>query len=289
MNSTSIDISVDASETNFSDRNTTRDNVFEIGSSELTKNIFIICCYSVIVLISIFGNLLVCSIVIRNRNMHSATYVFITNLALSDLLMTVLNIPFNVARLLLNDWPFGAIMCWCVPLMQFTSVYVSTFTMMCIAVDRYRVVSKPFRPRLQPCKAIQVTICIWLLAIFLSVPHAVFNKIDPIFTYRSLARCRTIYPKNTSRWITLFTIVTQYVLPLSVTGFLYYLTMARVWSRHVGVVTEAQVISQAKSKRTRLFLYHHITSMDEMDETDVNAQWEALRRTINLPMKTVLS
>ena len=127
------------------------------NDSDLTvREIIIIVCYTIIVIVSVFGNLLVCNIVARKASMRRTTYVFIANLAFSDLLMTVLNIPFNVARVLLKNWPFGAFMCIFVPLVQVTSVYVSTFTMMFIALDRYRVICKPLMPRLTP---LQVRMC----------------------------------------------------------------------------------------------------------------------------------
>ncbi|GFS75790.1 probable G-protein coupled receptor 83 [Nephila pilipes] len=182
--------------------------------------------------------------------MRSSTYVFIANLALSDILMTVLNIPFNVARILLDDWPFGSFMCSFVPLVQVTSVYVSTFTMTCIAVDRYRIISKPLEPRLRSMQAIKIIVCVWLLALLLSLPHAIFNKIETVFTNRHLVRCRAVYPRDTSLWITLVAVFTQYVLPLSITGVLYYLIIGQVWYRNsLGVMTERQRVSQANAKK----------------------------------------
>ncbi|GIY42832.1 probable G-protein coupled receptor 83 [Caerostris darwini] len=233
-----------------SQKNKLWSSVFASDPRLTTRDIFMMMSYTIIVLVSIFGNLLVCSIVARNPSLRGSTYVFIANLALSDLLMTILNIPFNVARLLLNNWPFGAFICSFVPLMQVTFVYVSTFTMTCIATDRYRIISKPLRPRLTTVQAIMIIICIWLLAVVLSLPHAIFNEVVESFTYRPLIRCRTVYPDNMSHWITLFTVLTQYVLPLSLAGVLYCLIVAKVWARNVlGVVTEAQLISQARAKR----------------------------------------
>lgn len=130
-------------------KNRTYDWSAALNKTNTIRDSAIIAFYSLIIIISIFGNLLVCNIVARNAKMRSSTYIFIANLALSDFMMTVLNIPFNVARILLNDWPFGSFMCSFVPLVQVTSVYVSTFTMTCIAVDRYRIISKPLEPRLR--------------------------------------------------------------------------------------------------------------------------------------------
>jgi hypothetical protein len=54
--------------------------------------------YGLIVLISLFGNGLVFSVIIRTRRLHTITNLFIANLSLGDLLMTTFNIPFTVAR-----------------------------------------------------------------------------------------------------------------------------------------------------------------------------------------------
>ncbi|KAF8792107.1 putative G-protein coupled receptor 83 like protein [Argiope bruennichi] len=139
------------------------------------RDSIIIAFYSLIILISIFGNLLVCNIVARSAKMRSSTYVFIANLALSDFMMTVLNIPFNVARILLNDWPFGSFMCSFVPLVQVTSVYVSTFTMTCIAVDRYRIISKPLEPRLRSAQTIKMLVVVVILFALCWFPLNTFN------------------------------------------------------------------------------------------------------------------
>ncbi|CAL1271635.1 unnamed protein product [Larinioides sclopetarius] len=227
------------------------------GSRISTRDVLIMISYFAIIVVSTFGNLLVCSIVVRNTSLRGATYVFIANLAASNLLMTVLNIPFNVVELLLNDWPFGNFMCSLVPLMRMIFVYVSTFTMSCIAVDRYRIIKKPLRPKMSTTQAIKIIICIWISAAVLSLPYAIFSEVDSIFTYRPLTRCRTIYPENTRPWIRLTTFVTQYVLPLSVIGILYCLIVAKVRSRStLGVVTEAQLINNqnADSRGDSVFL-----------------------------------
>ncbi|GBO09505.1 putative G-protein coupled receptor 83 [Araneus ventricosus] len=218
------------------------------GSRIFAKDALIMISYSAIIIVSTFGNLLVFSIVVRNASLRGATYVFIANLALSDLLMTVLNIPFNVVGLVFDDWPFGDFMCSLVSLMKMTFVYVFTFTMTCIAVDRYRIISKPLRPKMTATQAIRTIICIWISAAILSSPQTIFSEVDSVFTYRLLTRCRIIYPENMKPWIALFTIVTQYVLPLSVTGILYCLIVAKVWSRNTTPAV-VQIISQRSNQK----------------------------------------
>ena len=52
--------------------------------------------YGLIIVISLFGNFLVFSVIIKTRRLHTITNLFIANLAFGDLLMTTFNIPFTV-------------------------------------------------------------------------------------------------------------------------------------------------------------------------------------------------
>ena len=103
------------------------------------KHIFIIVLYLLIAFVSIVGNLLVVQLVIRSRRLHTLTHALLANLAVADLFMSTLNIPFSAARVILAEWPFGSFLCKTVPFVQVTSVYVTSITMAVIALDRYQV------------------------------------------------------------------------------------------------------------------------------------------------------
>ncbi len=89
---------------------------------KMIKNSIIIICYSIIFIISLFGNCLVCYVILSTRQMRTVTNFYIVNLTISDIMMTLINIPFNVMRFVLDDWPFGELLCKCVPFIQTTSV-----------------------------------------------------------------------------------------------------------------------------------------------------------------------
>lgn len=140
--------------------------------------------YALVMAVSLFGNLLVCYVVFRHRRLRSVTYTFLVNVALSDLLMTCLNIPFSVSRVLLDHWPFGDVLCSLVPFVQVMSVYVSSLTMAAIAVDRYRVILTPLKRRLRPPHGLIIMIMLWVLASMAALPYALYSEVVPIFTYR---------------------------------------------------------------------------------------------------------
>nr|XP_027194317.1 neuropeptide Y receptor type 1-like [Dermatophagoides pteronyssinus] len=196
------------------------------------RNILIITFYLTIVIISLFGNLIVCYVVFKRKHMRISTNLLMTNLALSDLIMTVINIPFNLARILLNDWPFGSLLCILVPLIQVTSVYVSTLTMTIIAIDRYQAILNPLNKRITTTLSTSlIIIVIWIAAALFSIPNIIFNRVVNI---GHLQRCRAIYPKpeiSYRRFVTLFTFLTQYAIPLSITAIAYIRISFYIWSK----------------------------------------------------------
>jgi hypothetical protein len=86
------------------------------------RNAFVIVLYSLIVIISLFVNSLVCLVLIKNKKLRTKANLLMANISVSGILMTVFNIPFNVIRIVLDDWPFGIILCKLLPSMQVTCV-----------------------------------------------------------------------------------------------------------------------------------------------------------------------
>lgn len=105
---------------------------------------FFFFCYTTIFVLGVFGNVLVCYVVGRNRSMQTVTNFFITNLALSDILLCVLAVPFTPLYSFLGQWIFGQWLCHLVAYAQGTSVYISTLTLTSIAIDRFFVIIYPF-------------------------------------------------------------------------------------------------------------------------------------------------
>lgn len=74
--------------------------------------------YSIIFLLAVLGNVLVILTLARNSRMRTNTNVFLLNLAISDLILAVLCMPFTLIGTLLRDFVFGEWMCRLVPFFQ---------------------------------------------------------------------------------------------------------------------------------------------------------------------------
>jgi hypothetical protein len=207
--------------TNFSFINSTYNNSsgdYEDEEEDYTiKNLIVIIFYSIIVCVSFCGNLLVLRVVFGKKKMRTTTNLLIASLALADVLTTTLNIPFNVARFLLFNYPFGKILCILVPFIQVCCVYVSTLTMGVIAIHRFWTITgiNSQSRSVSTFKLGIVILMVWIIAGGLALPHSVFNKIVPtVYKNESYNRCRVVYPElnfDFPFWLSIEAFFTQYL------------------------------------------------------------------------------
>ncbi|XP_072514790.1 neuropeptide FF receptor 1 like 3 [Salminus brasiliensis] len=134
--------------------------------------------YLFIFLLCMIGNGVVCLIVLRNRHMWTVTNVFILNLSISDLLVGIFCIPTTLVDNLITGWPFSDVMCKLSGLVQGTSVCASVFTLVAIAVDRFRCIVYPFKPKLTLLVAKATIGMIWLLALVIMFPSALMLTVE---------------------------------------------------------------------------------------------------------------
>lgn len=67
--------------------------------------------YTLIFLLSVFGNLLIIIVLMMNKRMRTVTNSFLLSLAVSDLMMAIFCMPFTLIPNILEDFIFGAAMC----------------------------------------------------------------------------------------------------------------------------------------------------------------------------------
>ncbi|XP_075163716.1 short neuropeptide F receptor [Haematobia irritans] len=141
--------------------------------------IFFCILYTTVFVLGVFGNVLVCYVVLRNRAMQTVTNIFITNLALSDILLCVLAVPFTPLYTFMGRWAFGRTLCHLVSFAQGCSIYISTLTLTSIAIDRYFVIIYPFHPRMKMSTCIAIVVSIWVISLLATLPYGMYVKVVP--------------------------------------------------------------------------------------------------------------
>ncbi|XP_075727920.1 prolactin-releasing peptide receptor isoform X1 [Rhipicephalus microplus] len=176
--------------------------------------------YAVVFALGVSGNALVCVAVLRRHTMRTVTNLLVANLALSDILLCALAVPFTPLYLFLGRWPFGAALCHLVPYAQSVSVYVSSLTLTAIAVHRFRAVVHPLRPRLlRPGSCGILCVALWVASALLTLPYAAFVR---LVRHGRTAYCEEVWPSLRGRQLFgALTTAAQFVLPLGVVGGCY--------------------------------------------------------------------
>nr|XP_020640045.1 probable G-protein coupled receptor 83 isoform X1 [Pogona vitticeps] len=227
------------------------------SQSRMVKALLIVS-YSVIICISLFGNVVVCHVVIKNKRMHSATSLFIVNLAVADLMITLLNTPFTLVRFVSSTWVFGKLMCHISRFVQYCSVHVSVLTLTAIALDRHQVIMHPLKPRMSIVKGGIYILIIWVMASCFSLPHAIYQKLfwAPYGHKMDRMVCLPSFPPPTDlfwKYLDLTTFVLLYILPLAVISVAYTTVAKKLWTRNaIGDVTMEQYYAHQRKKKMTL-------------------------------------
>ncbi|XP_051523877.1 neuropeptide FF receptor 1-like [Myxocyprinus asiaticus] len=153
--------------------------------------------YILIFSLCMLGNILVCFIVLKNRQMRTVTNIFILNLAISDLLVGIFCLPITLVDNLITGWPFDVVICKMSGLVQGASVSASVFTLVAIAVERFRCIVYPFQQKLTQREAIIMIAFIWALATAIMCPSAVTLTISQDVLHFMVDRDNITYPLYT--------------------------------------------------------------------------------------------
>ncbi|XP_030636585.1 neuropeptide FF receptor 2 [Chanos chanos] len=133
--------------------------------------------YLLIFLVCMVGNGVVCFIVLRSKNMRTVTNLFILNLAISDLLVGIFCMPTTLVDNIITGWPFGSVVCKLSGMVQGISVSASVFTLVAIAVDRFRCIVYPFKQKLTTSTSTLIIAVIWVLAVSIMCPSGVMLQV----------------------------------------------------------------------------------------------------------------
>ncbi|XP_055055173.2 dopamine receptor D7 [Misgurnus anguillicaudatus] len=138
-------------------------------SERITRSITA-CLLFIFVLSTFLGNALVCVAVVRFHHLRcKVAYVFVVSLAVSDLLVASLVMPWKATAEIVGFWPFG----------RFCEVWIA-FDIMCstasilnlciISVDRYWAISSPFsyEQRMTREVAFIMVGVVWTLSVLIS-------------------------------------------------------------------------------------------------------------------------
>ena len=205
--------------------------------------VFLSIAYGAVSLAAVIGNSAVLWFVVRSHRLRTVTNIFIANLAIADILIGALAIPFQFVAALLQRWILPHFMCAFCAFVQIVSVNVSIFTLAAIAADRYLIVSHLLDFRINKKRARRVLVLIWVIAVIFASPagialevvhvpdvdqkaldlimmHSGSQELNLSLPYKYQCENRGLDPL-VWKWYNRILVFIQYILPVCVLMFAY--------------------------------------------------------------------
>lgn len=195
--------------------------------------------YILVILLSLFGNVMVVRVVHKNRRMRTITNYLIINMALADLLTTVFNMLPTLYWIFrgLDVWAVGGwigeTLCKLLNFAQSVSITVSVFTLCAIAFDRFFAIFRPLKRVITFRVAKGIIGASWMSSIVVAGP-----QLYVLTTAGEKGRAQCVehwgapFDEATApRDYTIALFVLLYALPLAVIAFLYTVIMLKLWRR----------------------------------------------------------
>ncbi|KOB72148.1 Neuropeptide receptor A21, partial [Operophtera brumata] len=179
---------------------------------------------SAMAVLSFFGNLATIISIRRGkrgrgraRPSWTAIYSLIFQLSVADLLVTVFCIAGEAAWSFAVQWYAGNYICKLFKFLQMFALYLSTFILVLIGVDRWLAVKYPMKSMGTATRSGKLVILAWVLSVILSIPQAViFSEAKGPFV-EEFYQCVT-HGFYTERWqeqaYTTLSLIFMFLLPL---------------------------------------------------------------------------
>ncbi|XP_065317870.1 cholecystokinin receptor type A-like isoform X2 [Gordionus sp. m RMFG-2023] len=223
------------------------------------EQIVIIAVSSAIFSLSILGNFLVILTLWKHKGMRTVTNVYLLNISLTDLLLTIFCLPFTVIGSIIKNFIFGAALCRILPFLQATSVSANMWTLVALSLERYFAIKHPLKSKKWQTtqRALKVNIMVWIFSGLVMSPLIYINRLVNINYYNlqemivSNDRNNTIFINNSPNSLdTLIKSQPQTVMDSKFEILVLYLLSNR--SHFDGPYITKKVIKQPYSKRSTI-------------------------------------
>ncbi|KAL0113558.1 hypothetical protein PUN28_012610 [Cardiocondyla obscurior] len=179
--------------------------------------------YSILMVISAIGNISVLTI-IKKRKSKSRIQNLVMHLSIADLFVTFLMMPFEIGWASTVSWEAGDAMCRIMAFFRMFGLYLSSFVIVCISIDRYYAVMRPLQILDVHRKGKILLMLAWVGSVLCSFPQMLVFHLETHPNFTCYTQCITfnIFPSYVHEVsYSLFGMVVMYWFPLIVIIYTY--------------------------------------------------------------------
>ncbi|KAF8367148.1 ckr-1, partial [Pristionchus pacificus] len=178
--------------------------------------------YLLLFLFSVLSNVFVIITILGKRHLaqRSITNYYLLNLAIADLLRSLVCIPSTMVSELFQCWILGPLMCKLSAFLQPVGVCASAYTLAVIAVERYYAICEPLNSRNWNTKtrAVILLIGVWAFSFITNVASLLLFEHILLPSHWT---CGSEFPPSTMFFYQLYITLVLLFIPLSLMIYLY--------------------------------------------------------------------
>ena len=180
-----------------------------------TIKVILIIIYVPLFLIGLFGNLCVLIALYKEVHLRSPFHIYLSNVALSDLLFMTSCI-FQVVEYLMGEWFLGDVFCRIQAAFLEIAYTVSVLTLCVVAIERYISICRVNLSRnVITSKSVRCTFFIWVVSVIICLPQVYGRTVS--LNGKGFLTCRSSYWSDEVKLI-YYSILTVmlYLIPLAI-------------------------------------------------------------------------
>lgn len=200
---------------------------------------FLLIIYTLIFFIGLIGNIMTIIIIEYNTHLRTPTNFYLLNLAVSDLMILMCNLPLEMIEIHYGQWPLPITFCRLRNICAEFFTCSSILTILAFTCERYFAIVHPIHfHQLSHFRRAQNVICIiWTISLIFSIPFGFSYEIDSYPTKIHSTRmnatmipmkiiCKSCVPKKSiEKLLSIIIIITSicfFYLPMMIIGTIYF-------------------------------------------------------------------
>ncbi|XP_001630405.2 G-protein coupled receptor 161 [Nematostella vectensis] len=248
----------------------------DMDSTKDKRSTFVICFEAgllcAIIVTAIIGNSLILTAIYRFRSLQTKTNVFVVNLAIADISLAVLAMPFTMTSSITYEWIFGDTFCKVQGIFNSLFCEASILTLTFVSLERFIAILHPLKYQqwMTPRTIKIMVVYIWLQSLICATSTFLFSKFE-FLKFEHICTVDWSY----SIGYTFFFVVTFFFLPFAAMAVCYFVILRKALEqrRKIASITVGEIRGQSNEEQRKTKQEHKATIMIAIVVGTFSACW----------------